>query len=337
MHNHNLKLFSGSSHPELAAEIAKEMDGEVDELSSERFADGSFDIQIGHSVRGTRAFVVQTMRRGEHMAEDILELQLIVDALKRSHAEKVYAVIPYLAYSRSDALAQGEVRKPLGAKVIIRAIEASGADQIIMTDLHARQIQGFCEEESDHLHLTDPIITDINEQIRQMDGVSFEDVVLVAPDTGAAKSTGYRADQIGPEGIDLAIINKKRPRRNVSEVTHVVGDVEGMVCIVIDDIIDTAGTVCSAKKALIEQGADPRVLLYGSHAVLSPPAIGRLIEADFTEVVVTNSLPLEISKEDMEKIPIRVISIAPMLAEAIRNIRDGRSVSKVSPNSSNHF
>lgn len=305
MTEHPLKIFSGSSHPELAAEIAKELDTEVEPMKLGRFADNSTNVQLTRSVRGYDAYVVQTCT--DKPNEDLMEMFIIMDALRHSFAAKIHAVIPYLAYARADSMSEHESRKPLSAKLVAQMLNTAGASHAMMFNLHARQIQGFFPWPVDNLYATRLLVQD-------MQAKELPDLTLVAPDSGAAKATEYVSRLMG---VPMAIINKMRPTDNVSEVTSVVGDVRGRTCVLFDDMIDTAGTAVNAKKALIDRGANPNVYFYATHPVLSPPAIERLVQADFREVVVTNTIPIPEAK----RFPgLRQASVGPILAKVIRSV-----------------
>lgn len=312
MINTNLKIFAGSSHPELADEIAKSLRLKVSEMSLKRFASNEIYARSIDSVRGGDVFVVQTAT--EKVNEDLMELFIILDSLKRSFAKRIHVVMPHFGYARQDRVALP--REPITAKLVADLISAAGADHVITINLHSDQAQGFFDFPVDNLN-TNKLFVDYFKKKK------FDDLVVVAPDTGAAKSAKHFADMLG---ADLAILHKTRAAHNVSEVTQVVGDVDKKTCLIFDDMIDTAGTVVNGKEALIKRGANPDVYLAATHAVFSNPAVNRLKSAGFKEVVVTDSIPLSAEKQFPG---LEVLSVAPLLARAIQNVHKFKSVTSV--------
>ncbi|MBU0667967.1 ribose-phosphate pyrophosphokinase [Patescibacteria group bacterium] len=306
------KIFSGSSHPKLAEEIAKVLRMEVEPMILKRFACGEFYTKAEHTVRGVDAFVIQTCTNGVN--EDLMELFIIIDSLKRSFAENIHVVMPHYGYARQDRVATP--REPISAKLVADLIAAAGADHVITINLHSDQEQGFFDFPVDNLSCY-KLFADYFKKKK------LKDLVVVAPDTGATKMAKRFADMLG---ADLAILHKTRPAHNVSEVTQVVGDVTDKTCLIFDDMIDTAGTVVNGKEAIIKRGADPDVYLAATHAVFSDPAVSRLKAAKFKEVVVTNSIPLSKAKQFPG---LTVLSVAPLLAKTIQNVHKRRSVSSV--------
>jgi ribose-phosphate pyrophosphokinase len=305
----NLRIFSGSSHPKLAAAIATELGLTVSDIKIERFACGEVYAQPLASLRGDDVFLIQT---GTHNAnEDLMELFVIIDALKRSFAGGVHVVIPHFPYARQDRVA--EPREPISAKLVADLIESAGADHVIALDLHSAQIQGFFDKPMDNLSVRKLFVD-------YFMSLNLKDIVVVSPDTGGAKSAKKLADALGAQ---LAILNKVRPKHNQAEVTHVVGEVEGKTCIVFDDMIDTAGSVVNAKEALVKAGAGTDIYLAATHAVFSDPAYERLAAAGYKEVVVTDTIPLNESKVFAG---LKVLSVAPMLAKVIKNVYNKESV-----------
>lgn len=305
-----LKLFSGSSHPVLAAEIARHLHVRLSEMELKRFACGEIYAKPLESVRGCDAFVIQTATG--HVNEDLMELFIILDALKRSFAEKIHVVIPHYGYARQDRVATP--REPISAKLIADLISAAGAHHVITINLHSDQEQGFFNFPVDNL-TSKKLFVDYFRRKK------LKDLIVVAPDTGAAKAAKRFADDIGAE---LAIIHKVRPAHNVSEVTQVVGDVTDKVCIIYDDLIDTAGTAVAGKEALLKKGAQNEVYLVATHAVFSNPAVERLRGARFKEVVVTDTIALS-----QEKIfsGLIILSVAQLLAKVIKNVHESKPVS----------
>ncbi len=312
MHTSTLKLFSGTSHPELAKEIARYLRIEVEEMDIKRFASNEIYARPKQSLRGCNAFIVQTCTA--NVNEDYMELFIIIDALKRSFAGKIHVVMPHFGYARQDRVATP--REPISAKLMAELMAAAGADHAMLMNLHSDQEQGFFDFPVDNLN-SHKLFAEYFKKKK------LKDLVVVAPDTGAAKDAKRFADMMGAE---LAILHKSRPSHNVSEVIHVVGDVTDKTCLIFDDMIDTGGTVVNGKEALLKRGANPDVYLGAIHAVFSPPAISRLKVAGFKEVVVSNTIPLS---EDKQFPGLKVISIAPLLAKTILNVHRYKSVTSV--------
>ncbi len=307
-----LKVFSGSSHPDLAKEIAKHLHSPLAKMVLKRFASNEIYAKPEQTVRGCDVYVIQTSTG--NLNEDYMELFIMLDSLKRSFARMIHVVIPHYGYARQDRVASP--REPISAKLMADLISAAGAQHVITMNLHSDQEQGFFNFPVDNLSAMTLFVDYFKRK-------KLKNTIVVAPDAGSAKNSKRFADALG---VDLAIINKTRPLHNVSEVTHVVGDVKGKTCILIDDLIDTAGTVASAKEALLKEGANDDIYLAATHAVFSGPAVERLRAAEFKEVVVTDTIPL--AKEKVFP-GLKVLSVAPMLARAIRNIHESKSVSSV--------
>jgi ribose-phosphate pyrophosphokinase len=306
-----LKIFSGSSHPELAKEIAAALQTKLAGMVLTRFACNEIYARPEQTVRGCDVYVVQTCT--SRVNEDLMELFIIIDALKRSFAGKIHIVIPHYGYARQDRVASP--REPISAKLVADLLSSAGADHVITMNLHSDQEQGFFDFPVDNLNASKLFV-------EYFKGKKLKDLVVVAPDTGAAKAAKKFADQLGAE---LAILHKVRPAHNVSEVTQVVGDVNDKTCLIYDDLIDTAGTVVAGREALLKNGAKPDMYLVATHPVFSPPAVDRLKTAGFKEVVVTNSIPLPAEK----MFPgLKVLSIAELLARTIQNVHESRSVSE---------
>ena len=312
MQSFPIKIFAGSSHPELAQEVAKLLHMKVEEMTLTRFACNEIYARPEHTVRGTDAFVIQTCT--DRVNEDLIELFIIIDALKRSFAERVHVVMPHYGYARQDRVATP--REPISAKLMANLISAAGADHVITINLHSDQEQGFFDFPVDNL-TANKLFAEYFKKKR------LKNLVVVAPDTGAVKAAKRFADLIGAQ---LAILHKTRPAHNVSEVTQVVGDVTDKTCILFDDLVDTAGTVVNAKEALLKRGARDDMYLAATHPVFSPPAVNRLKAAKFKEVVVTNSIPLPKAKQFPG---LHVLSVAPLLAKTISNVHRSKSVSSV--------
>jgi len=308
----SLKFFAGSSHPELAKEISEYLDVPLGKIQLSKFSCGENYARIEENVRGSNVFVLQTTT--QNVNEDIMELLLIIDSLKRASCQTVNVVLPHYPYSRQDK--KSAPREPISAKLVATLIEAAGADRVITMDLHADQIQAYYDVPLDHLFAL-PLFAKYFQNLN----IPKEDLVVVAPDTGRAKTAKRLADRLG---ATLAIIHKNRPNHNSSEVLHVVGEVENKICIIFDDMVDTAGTVCNGAEALKKHGAK-EFYLAATHAVFSGPAIERLKKADFKQIVVTNTIPLGDKKFDK----IKVISTAPLFAEAILRNNSHESVSEL--------
>jgi ribose-phosphate pyrophosphokinase len=306
-----LKIFSGSSHPKLAAAIAKELGIEVSPMELKKFSCGEVYAKSEETVRGADVFVVQTAT--ENVNEDLMELFVILDSLKRSFAWRLHVVMPHFAYARQDRVASP--REPISAKLVANLISAAGADHVIALHLHSDQEQGFFDFPMDNVNAEKIFVEYFKSK-------KLKDLVVVSPDAGGAKDAKRFANLIG---ANLAIIHKQRPSHNISEVTHVVGDVEGKTCVLYDDMIDTGGSVVAAAEALRAKGANDEIYLAATHAVFSDPAVERLSKAGFKEVVVTDSISL--SKEKQFK-GLKVLSVAPLLARIVKNVHEDESVTK---------
>jgi len=307
-----LKVFSGRAHPALTQEICAYLGLPLGELTLYNFSDGETYCQIDENVRGADVFVVQPT--SSPVNDHVMELLILLDAFRRSSASRITAVMPYFGYARQDK--KDKPRVPIAAKLMADLLTASGADRILTMDLHAAQIQGFFNIPVDHLFAA-PVLLDA---IREMD---LQDLVIVSPDVGGVA----RARAIGKRlGASLAIIDKRRTGKNETEVLNVIGDVEGRNVLILDDIIDTAGTLVQAEQALRGQGA-LKTYAAAVHPVLSGPAIQRLEESRIETLLVTNTIPLDSA---MARLPrIRSLSIAPLLGEAIQRIHQGTSVSSL--------
>ena len=306
---YELKLFSGNANRPLADEIAATLGVTVGQAEVSRFSDGEVFVQIDENVRGADVFVLQPTC--PPVNDNLMELLVMLDAFKRSSAQRSTAVVPYYGYARQDRKAQSRV--PISAKLVADLITVAGAHRLLALDLHAGQIQGFFDIPVDHLFAA-PVIIDYVSQ------VGLRDLVVVSPDAGGVERARAIAKRLY---AGLAIIDKRREGPNVSVFMHLIGDVRGRDCLIIDDMIDTAGTLVQAADALRREGAR-RILACGVHPVLSGPALPRIEGAPLEQVVVTNSIPLG---KDKEHPKITVLSVAPLLAEAIRRIHDEESVS----------
>lgn len=312
-HGKNIKIFTGNSYPELAHDIADIIGVNVGDSKVSKFSNGETSVDINETVRGTDLFLVQTLC--EPVNDNIMELLIMLDAFKRASAGRITAVIPHYSYARQDRKAKA--RQPITAKLMADLIHTAGADRVLTMDLHAPQIQGFFDIPVDHLEGV-PIITKYFKKLNLGEG----DIVAVSPDIGGVKRTRKFAEKLQ---IPMAIIDKRRPRPNVSEVMSIIGDVKDKKVILVDDMIDTAGSIVNAAEALLKIGAK-EVYACCTHGVLSGPAIERLENSPIKEVVILNTIPVEAEKK-IDK--IKVLSVAPIFAEAIRRIYEDISVSKI--------
>ena len=305
-----LNIFSGSANPALAEEIAEHLDLPLGEMETYRFADGEVSVRLAESVRGEDVFVIQPT--APPVNEHLIELLVILDALRRASAARITAVIPYFGYARQDR--KTKPREPITSKLVANLLTAAGANRILTMDLHAGQIWGFFDIPLDHL----PSRLLLGAYFREK---GLRNVVVVSPDIGG---TGRAREFAAELGVPIAIIDKRRDRPNqVKEITHVIGKVYRRTAILVDDIVDTAGTLTMAASALVTRGVEA-VYACCAHPLLSGPAIERLAASPIQELVVTNSVPVSAAKR-IDK--LRVVSIAPVLAEAIRRVHEDRSVS----------
>lgn len=305
-----MHLFAGSSHPALAAALSKELGVKLGSLMTKSFSCGERYVRFGESIRGKDVYILQTA--GKHPNEDLMELFLLCQAAKLSFAKTVHVLLPHMPYARQDRVA--EPREPISAKLIADLLEKAGADHVIVLELHSDQIQGFFSVPADSL--SSRLI--FAEEFRKK---KLKNPVVVAPDVGGAKRTKKFADTLG---APLAILHKSRPEHHKTEVLEVVGDVKGKTCILYDDIIDTAGTLLTAKEALLSRGASAEMYAVATHGVFSGPAKERLATAGFAEVIVTDSIP-----QDTAIPSLTVLPIAPLLADVIKHIESGRSVTEL--------
>ncbi|HYO97516.1 MAG TPA: ribose-phosphate pyrophosphokinase [Polyangiaceae bacterium] len=305
--------FSGNANPELAADIARVLDTPLGEARVSRFSDGETFCEIRENVRGLDTYVIQPT--SSPVNDNIMELLIMCDALRRASAAAITAVIPYYGYARQDR--KVAPRTPITSKLVADLLVASGVTRVVCVDLHAGQIQGFFNIPFDHLYALPVFLDDYLKQRFNAEAV------FVSPDAGGVERARAYSKRLG---ASLAIIDKRRDRPNVSEVMHLIGDVRGRDCIIIDDLIDTAGTLCNAARAAMDYGAR-RVVACATHGVLSGPAVQRIEESPLEEVVVTDSIPLSEEARACKK--IRVLSIARLLGEAIRRIHNSDSVSSL--------
>ena len=306
-----LKIFSLSSNRPLAEKIAEAVGLELGKISISRFSDGEVKVNVEESIRGAHVYIVQST--SDPVNDNLMELLIMIDALRRASAKTINVVMPYYGYARQERKAQS--REPITAKLVANMITIAGADRVLTLDLHAPQIQGFFDIPVDHL-IGVPLLADYFLE----KGLFGEDVVVVSPDHGGVVRARKLADFLKSP---IAIIDKRRPRPNVSEVMNIIGDVAGKKCIIIDDMIDTAGTITLAAAALLDKGADA-VYACCTHAVLSGPAVERLDESDIKEVIVTDSIQ---QPEGRHLDKLQTISVGNLVGEAIKRIHENRSVS----------
>ena len=305
-----LKVFSGNANRPLAEEICSCLGCALGDASVRTFSDGEIYLQINENVRGADVFVVQPTCTP--VDTHLFELLLMMDALKRASADRITAVLPYYGYARQDR--KDKPRVPISAKLVASLLETAGADRVLTLDLHAAQIQGFFDVPVDHLFATAVLI----EPFRDLDAGQL---TVVSPDAGGVERARAFAKRLS---APLAIIDKRREEVNVAEVVHIIGEVEGLHCLIVDDLIETAGTLVMGAEALLANGA-MKVSACATHAVLSGPAVQRIEESKITEVVLTNSIPL--SREAARCGRIRSLTVAPLLARAIQSIHEETSVS----------
>lgn len=306
-----MMVFTGNANPELADKVVERLNMPLGKANVTRFSDGEVSAEIQENVRGRDVFIIQSTCSPTN--DNLMELVVFVDAMRRASATRITAVIPYFGYARQDRRPRS-ARVAISAKVVATMLSTCGVDRVLTVDLHADQIQGFFDIPVDNVYGSPVLLDDIADQ-------HYDDVVVVSPDVGGVIRARAVAKQLN---TDLAIIDKRRERANESQVMNLIGDVEGRTCILVDDMCDTAGTLCKAATALKENGA-LRVVAYVTHAVLSGPALENLSNSELDELVVTDTIPLSDAAKACGK--IRQLSIAPMLAEAIRRVCNEESLS----------
>lgn len=307
----NLMLFTGNSNPELARKIAHSLGINVANSLASQFSDGEINIEINENVRGRDVFVLQSTCAPTN--QNLMELVLIIDALRRASAGRITAVVPYFGYARQDRRVRS-IRVPISAKVVADMINNVGVTRVVTVDLHSEQIQGFFDCAVENVYGAPVLLNDIEKQ-------NYQDLIVVSPDIGGVVRARAVAKQLQ---TDLAIIDKRRPEANQSQVMNVIGDVQDRTCLLVDDIVDTAGTLCKAADALKETGAK-QVVAYCTHPVLSGSALDNLNNSQLDALVVTNSIPL--SKEAAACGTIRQLCLGQMLAETIRRVSNEESIS----------
>ena len=315
-------VFTGNANRAMATDIAKHLNISLGDATVGRFSDGEVTVEINQNVRARDVFVVQSTCSPTN--ENLMELLIMVDALKRASAERISAVIPYFGYARQDRRPRS-ARVPITAKVVANMLQAVGVARVLTMDLHADQIQGFFDIPVDNIYASPVLLGDLRQK-------NYDDLIVVSPDVGGVVRARALAKQLG---CDMAIIDKRRPRANVSEVMHVIGEIDGRNCVIMDDMIDTAGTLVKAAEVLKERGAK-KVYAYCSHAIFSGPAIDRIQGGDaLDEVVVTDTIPLSRSAKACKK--IRQLTVAPLIAETIQRIAKGESVMSLFSDQENLF
>ena len=307
----NYKVFAGNSHTELAEEIASIMGKPLGRATVNKFSDGEISVNLWETVRGSDCYIVQST--SDPVNDNLMELLIMIDAMKRASAGRINAIIPYYGYARQDRKAKA--RDPITAKLVANLLVAAGADRVLTMDLHASQIQGYFDIPVDHL-VGMPILA------KYFTDQDLENVVIVSPDHGSVTRARNMAQ---PLGAPIAIVDKRRPEPNKSEIMHIIGDIEGKNCILVDDMIDTAGTITNAATALREMGATS-VRACATHGVLSGPAIERIENSAIEELVLLNTIPVPEEKR-IEK--MKILSVAPLFAEAMTRVFTNGSISKL--------
>ncbi|KAI5912852.1 ribose-phosphate pyrophosphokinase [Thauera sp. 2A1] len=309
----SLMVFTGNANPKLGADVARRLGISLGAATVGRFSDGEVNVELLENVRGKDVFVLQPTCSPTN--ENLMELLIMVDALKRASAGRITAAMPYFGYARQDRRPRS-ARVPITAKVVANMLQAAGVQRLLTMDLHADQIQGFFDIPVDNVYAAPVLLADLDKQ-------KYDKLLVVSPDVGGVVRARAFAKRME---CDLAIIDKRRPKANVSEVMNIIGEVEGRTCVIMDDIVDTAGTLCKAAAALKEHGAK-RVLSYCTHAVLSGAAVSRINDSELDELVVTDTIPL---REEMRACSrIRQVSVASLLADTILRISNEESVSSL--------
>ena len=307
-----MMVFSGNANPELARKVVERLHIPLGDATVDRFSDGEIMVEINENVRGADIFVLQSTCAPTN--DNLMELVFMVDALRRSSAGRITAVVPYFGYSRQDRRVRS-ARVPISARVAANMITSVGVDRVLTVDLHAEQIQGFFDVPVDNVYGSPVLVDDIERQ-------NYENLMVVSPDIGGVVRARAVAKQL--DDADLAIIDKRRPAANVAQVMHIIGEVKDRTCILVDDMVDTAGTLCKAAQALKEHGAK-KVVAYCTHPVLSGKAIDNIQQSQLDELIVTDTIPLSDAARNCSR--IRQLTIANMLAEAMRRVSNEESIS----------
>ena len=317
-HGKEIKVFAGNSNPELAEHICSELYRTLGKADVAQFADGECSVSVFEPVRGKDVFIVQSTCN--HVNDNLMELLIMIDALRRASAGRITAVIPYFGYARQDR--KTKPRDPISAKLVANLIAEAGADRVLTMDLHANQIQGFFDIPVDNL-FGNPIFVDY---YAKKFGSVCEDMVVVSPDVGSVARARTFAQKLH---MNLAIVDKRRQKANQCEVMNVIGDVEGKECILFDDMVDTAGSLCNAAKAIVEVGGAKKVYACASHGVLSGPALERLAASSIEELALLDTIPAPAGEEELAKSRIKYLTVAPMFAEAIERTYQEISIAKL--------
>jgi ribose-phosphate pyrophosphokinase len=307
-----LKIFSGNAHPTLARRVVDRLRIELGDATVDKFSDGEISVEMEENVRGKDVFIIQPTCAPTN--DNLMEVIVMADCLHRSSAHRITAVIPYFGYARQDRRVRS-ARVPITAKVVANMLECAGIDRVLTVDLHADQIQGFFNIPVDNIYGTPVLVADMRRQ-------NYENLMVVSPDVGGVVRARALAKQL--DDADLAIIDKRRAKANESQVMHIIGDVAGRTCLLVDDMVDTAGTLCKAADALKENGAI-KVVGYCTHPVLSGNALENIVNSSLDELVVTDTIPLSQEAEKVEK--IRQLGMAEELAESIRRVSNEESIS----------
>ena len=307
-----MMVFSGNANPELAQKVVDQLGLTLGDADVGKFSDGEITVEINENVRGKDVFIIQPTCQPTN--DNLMELIVMTDALRRASAARITAVVPYFGYARQDRRVRS-ARVPITAKVVADMMVAVGVDRVLTVDLHAEQIQGFFDIPVDNVYGSPVLIEDIKVQ-------NYENLMVVSPDIGGVVRARAVAKQL--DDLDLAIIDKRRPQANVSQVMHIIGDVKDRTCILVDDMVDTAGTLCKAAEALKEHGAT-RVIAYCTHPVLSGAAINNINNSELDELVVTDTIPLSAAAKGCSR--IRVLTMATLLAESVRRVNNEESIS----------
>jgi len=310
----NMMIFTGNANPRLAIDIAGSLNLPLGKINVGRFSDGEVMVDIGDNVRGRDIYIIQSICAPAN--DNLMELLVIADAMHRASASRITAVIPYMGYARQDRRPRS-ARVPITAKVIANMIAASGIDRVLTVDLHADQIQGFFDIPLDNVYASPVLMGDIWKH-------EYPNLMVVSPDVGGVVRARALAKRL--DDTELAIIDKRRPKANESEIMNIIGDVDGRTCAIIDDLVDTAGTLCNAANALKDHGAS-KVVSYCTHPVLSGNAVKNIEKSRLDELVVTDTIPLRSEAATCPK--IRQLSVATMLAESLRRISEGESLSSM--------
>ncbi len=314
MDQSSMAVFTGNANPVLAADIVRHLNLPMGRAAVGKFSDGEITVELMDNVRGRDVFIVQSTCTPTN--DHLMELLIMVDACRRASAGRITAVMPYFGYSRQDRRPRAQ-RSAITAKLVANMIMRAGVERLLTVDLHADQIQGFFDIPVDNVYSSPVLLGDVWKQ-------KYDDLVVVSPDVGGVVRARALAKRL--DDAELAIIDKRRPRANVSEVMNIIGEVKGKSCVLIDDLVDTAGTLCHAATALKKEGAK-RVVAYITHPVLSGPAVERISKSDLDELVVTDTIPLSAAAKQCPQ--IRQLSVAGLLAETMRRIRDEESVSSL--------